>query len=299
MLSQTIHNAVCNCPDHNRILQQLDTTTTDLNSLQQNYDVLLSRHNQMRTEVETSKAEVDANKKKVSLKEKQLKARENAISARESNQNERDESIVLLKGHVKDMEQKIIDVEELCNNYKLKLLTSEDVRMKQSSEPPNGKQLPACQHATPSTQVDMLQSTLQTSLLITAASMLANRDHPPPSSQTPIKVININHATHQHRRHQQHYKHRNVYHYNHGKHRYDPPKDQYSGSTNFNDPPREQHNTPTKPLNGISKQTNVIDSSPLPSDIPLDLAHKPTPSCQHMHTPLDLSHTARSANLYE
>ena len=118
----------CRCQDLDRALQHLDNAVVELNSLQQSHDELQTRHQEVSRDFENFRKETEESRKKLLNKEKKLKARETSITAREANQNEKDEALTLLKSHVSDMEQKIIELEDLCNNYKLKLLASEDIR---------------------------------------------------------------------------------------------------------------------------------------------------------------------------
>ena len=90
-------------------------------------------YNDLQEKYKILENETQIEKRKLSLKEKQIKAREAAVVAREANQKERDEQITLLKSHINELELRIKDLDDQNKLWKLKFLTSEEIRTSQQS----------------------------------------------------------------------------------------------------------------------------------------------------------------------
>ena len=149
--------------------------------------MLLTEHRSLQAKYETIQQENSTCKKKQQDKEKQLKAKEAALFAREANQTERDQQITLLKVHINNLELQVKDLEEQNKLWKLKFLTSEEVRNKEPTiqQTTTQQQLPNMQQNVPSPNESILNnltSMLHTALLTVTANLVQNMNTSPHSS---------------------------------------------------------------------------------------------------------------------
>ena len=121
---------------HTNIIQQLDILKTENNRLKEENKLLDTQCDSLKKQAEKEIQEAQEVKKKSLNREKVLKTREAAISAREINQKERDEQITLLKTYVNELETRTKELDEQNKLWKLKFLTSEELRNNNNQQSP-------------------------------------------------------------------------------------------------------------------------------------------------------------------